>query len=58
MINWEQLLHTEEAAEFEPPKPVKGKSVEAQYAELIKAGQVRIVRRKGRPPKVVFLSPK
>lgn len=30
-------------------------TLEEQYAELIKAGQVRIERRRGKPPRVIWL---
>lgn len=36
-------------------KPSRPEKVEKIYAELIKAGKVRIERRKGRPPKVIWL---
>lgn len=35
--------------------PKQQKTPEALYADLIKAGQVKIVRRKGKPPLIVWL---
>ena len=49
-------------AETPAPRPKRRKRarakqprVEQLYAELIKAGQVRIERRRGRPPKIIWL---
>lgn len=46
----------------EGPKPrrrkrakAKQKTVEQLYADLIKAGHVRIERKKGHPPKIIWL---
>lgn len=36
-------------------KPSRPEKVEKIYADLIKEGKVRIVRRKGRPPLIVWI---
>jgi hypothetical protein len=41
------------APAFKKSRPEK---VEKIYAELVKAGLVRIVRRRGKPPQIVWLS--
>ncbi|UTC28308.1 hypothetical protein GURKE_02770 [Brevundimonas phage vB_BpoS-Gurke] len=58
MIDWDTLLNGAPETEAETPRLQPGKTLEAQYGSLIKAGLVRIVRKKGRPPKVIFLTPK
>lgn len=42
-------------AKKRPKGSKRTKTVEEQYRALIKAGHVRIVRRRGKPPEIIWL---